>query len=239
MAKKKIFGWRTGKRKTDGSTEKPSTPLPVENQSAPEEWYKGIINLPLNKFIECLVDSNLSALTISGFPTPTQLHAAWSDIQQEYADAIGSSETKIYMKKWAELVRAQVKLACIEDMIELLHSVYYEPFAQRLDVELRVMLKLDYTQPEDYFKKLKSAHTRSRGLKIALDMMQIQFAAMQEKFKGTGKLPTREYFYSYLYTLSDYAKYEIKDTITVFEFCTRVNRYGKYCEDMEKLHNKK
>jgi len=208
------------------------------------QWYRSTMELPLTKFIDCIVDKNLSALTIAGYPNPEVLQAAWNDIQLEYADAIGTSEHKIYQKKLAEVTRAQIKLKIIEDMIELLGKIWYGPFAERLDFELKVKLDLDYTKPEEYNKKLKNAFTRSRGLKISLDLMQIQFKAIEEKFKGAdkngkkSKEPTREYFYSYLYTLSDYAKYEIKDTISTYEFCTRINRYSKYCDEMEKLYKK-
>jgi hypothetical protein len=40
-----------------------------------------------------------------------------------------------------------------------------------------------------------------------------------------------------LITISDHAKYEITDDITVFQFCERIRRYNSLIEKLQKQSN--
>ena len=172
------------------------------------------------------MDENLAALIISGLPTMEQLAAAWQNIAVEYADAMGTAEHKAYTAAIKDIARQKYKIKVIDDMVELLGVVYYQPFADRLNA-LSGSNFQNYEDRVKYMEELKRAHRRKSGLIIRLDLTEIRFAELIKKFTSNleGKKTTREYYQSWLINLSDFAKYPINDQITVFEFCTRINRY--------------
>src|SRR5690349_12261785 len=101
MGKNNMFRSLFGRKASTGSTDQPQQPLQPESPSA--TFYRSISNLPLYKYRDCLVNDNLAALIISGFPPESYLRLAWMDIRQEYADIMGDSEQKNYLKALKEV----------------------------------------------------------------------------------------------------------------------------------------
>jgi hypothetical protein len=116
-------------------------------------------------------------------------------------------------------------------------EVYYVEFANRLNKLLTTNFKFDHTKPVLYFNELTRCINRSKGIKIDLDLKLKQFEVIQiqRKEQGDGKKPTREYYQAILITLSDHAKYQIQDSITVYEFSERMRRFDAYCKQVEKM----
>jgi hypothetical protein len=197
--------------------------------------YQHITELPLRNFIDCSVNDNYHALVISGHPTEQELLFAWSNIQQEYADAMGNHEHRLYITLFKEVTILKITLQTIHCLIEILQEVYYEPYAAELNKLLRTDFKFDHTDQNKYNETLRRCFNRSKGLKIDLELKLIQYKAIEKKNQETGKKPTREYYQSILITLSDYAKYQLQDSITVYEFCDRLRRFNNYCEQVEKM----
>lgn len=198
------------------------------------KWYQHITELPLNRFIDCLVDGNIYALVITGKPTDEELMTAWGNIQTEYADAIGNHEYRLYVNLFKEVTLLSVNLQLIMTAIEILEDVYSKELTGKLNKLLSSNITLDPADPEKYKSSLKRFDMRSKGLKIDLDLKQIQLKAMEAKINKPGDKPTREYYHSVLITLSDHAKYQIPDSITVFEFCDRMKRFVNYCEQAQR-----
>lgn len=199
------------------------------------KWYQHITELPLRNYIDCAVDGNYHALVISGHPTEHELLIAWSNIQQEDADAAGDHEHRMYITLFKEVTLLKVTLQTIHYLIEILQEVYYEPYTVQLNALLRTSFKFDNTDNHKYHETLRRCFNRSKGLKIDLELKLIQFKAIEKKNQDTGRKPTREYFQSILITLSDHAKYPVQDTISVYEFRDRIRRFTKYCEQVEKM----
>lgn len=197
--------------------------------------YQNIHDLPLFKFKDCVVEQNLHVLVIEGTPTEDQLKEAWEQIASEYAAAVGDAEYKLYFNTYRELLQMAVDLSNAELLIDTLRKAFYQPLLDELNKLLGSSVKLDGLQKEAYYKQLDVLYKRSRGIKIKLDLKNMQFKAMEQKFgeRGSGK-PTREYFDSMLITLSDHAGYQLTDSISVFEYCERIKRYTKYVEQMQK-----
>jgi hypothetical protein len=191
----------------------------------------------LRRFIDCTVDGNLYALVISGHPTYEQLAAAWSIIQQEYADVMGDYEYQMYVFLFRDVKVLETTLFLIHWLVGQLKEVYYDEFANRLNALLFTNFKFDHTSPAQYFKELARCINRSKGLKIDLDLKikQLEVMQKQRQEQGEGKKPTREYYQAILITLSDHAKYPIQDSITVYEFGERMRRFDSYCKQMEKM----
>jgi hypothetical protein len=203
------------------------------------KWYRHITELPLNRFIDCLVDDNIYALVITGNPDQVELKAAWLDIQSEYADAIGNSEYRLFVNLMKEVIVLGTTLDQINVLVSLLEEYYHIEIHQRLNKLLNATIALDPTDPDKYKAGLKGAIMRSKSIKIKLDLKNIQLKDIQAKMEEPGKKPEREYFHSVLITLSDHAKYQIADNITVYEYCDRVKRFVKYCEQAIKQGGKR
>jgi hypothetical protein len=200
------------------------------------KWYQSISTLPLNRFIDVVVDGNIYALVIEGTPDVHHLHTAWADIQGEHADLIGDSESKLYLTLSKEIALLKITLTQIHGMIESLSNIFYQPHLDNLNLLLRTRYTLNPDKQEEYFKTLNSAVMRSKGIKIDLDLKLLQFKAIEEKNKSTGTKYTREYFHSVLIALSNHAKFHLTaDMITVYEFDTRLNDLVKYNKELEKL----
>jgi hypothetical protein len=190
--------------------------------------------LPLCKFIEIAVDQNLSALIISGFPSQIELQLAWAEIQQQYADVMGDAEHGMYKRLFADINLLAIKVQEVNSIVSILRGWYYAPLAERLNDLLNVSYEFNPYDNDAYQKLLTLCYNRGKAFKIDFDLKMIYFKSIQAKNSGNETTYTREYFQSVLITLSDHSKFPIQDSITVFEYCTRIKRFNDYCEQMKK-----
>jgi hypothetical protein len=181
-----------------------------------------------------VVDGNLTALTISGYPTQEQLESAWIEIAEQYAEMMGDAEHKMYIKLYKELVFLNIEYQQILSLIEVLTIVVYKPFEQKLNE----LLFTNFSFTTNREKDLDTCHRLSKSTLLKIDMKKAQLDGLKEKWEETtDKTPTREYFQSVLITLSDYAKYPVQETITTFEFCERVKRFTQFVEKQKAEKN--
>jgi hypothetical protein len=227
--------------KKQGNTNSATPSLLPTRESPSPELYRSITSLPLCKFIDVIVDKNLSALIISGYPSKEELESAWADIQTQYADAIGDQEHRLYLTLYKEVHILAITLEQIESLIRFLEQLapydipheQLEPLWKALNSLLFTSFKFNPDNKDEYLKLLKGCYNRSRSIKIDMDLKLANFKSIEEK-QGEGQGYTRELFQSILITISDFAKYEIWDTITVFVFCERLRRYNQYRAQIEK-----
>jgi len=233
MLKRTKKVWPFSKNQENTESVKHFTPISTVTRSS--EWYRSIYQIPLNKFIDVSVDGNLSSLIIRGFPSQIELALAWEEIKVEYADALGDSENKLFLSLNKEVAILTLTLKQIEVLINILSEIYYPEFVGELNKLLRINYDFNPDNVEDYRKKLKSCFNRSRSIKIEIDLKTIQLKALEEKHSSSKAPYTRKYFQSVLVTLSDHAKYQLPDSITVSEYCERLKRFNDYCEQMKSL----
>lgn len=220
----KKYRLRFTKKQENGSTAMPSTPTETTIQLC--KWYQSISELPLNKYIECVVDGNLSALIICGYPTKEQLESAWLEIAEQYADAMGDAEHRMYIKLYKELVMLNIEYQQILNLIDLLTLVRYQPLEQKLNE----LLFTNYSFTDNREKELETCFRLSKSVSLRIDLKKQQIDGLRDKGENRTKKPTREYYQSILITLSDHAKYPVFDTIPTFEFCERVKRFTLFVE---------
>jgi hypothetical protein len=232
MGKSKKFRSPFGKKDLTGSTDQPQPPLQPESPSA--TFYRSISNLPLFKYRDCVVNGNLSALIITGFPPESELRSAWLDIQQEYAEIIGDQEQRNYINALKEVALLNCTLQQISICIEWIgKSLVYLPHPEVQEIVTRLQNDLnsfldaafvfDYNDPDKYNENLIKAARRAKGIKLSLDVAQANLESLQGVHDKQEK-PTDAYFQNILITLSDAAGYYITDTITVLEFAQRIKR---------------
>jgi hypothetical protein len=231
--KKKSNMSQSGEKETSSSSQKPHQPSPNENQSV--KYYQSIQECPLSRYKDAKIRKNLSALIISGFPTEEQLAEAWLTIQQEYADAIGDQEYKMYLEAFKDVQLAncsfeQVNICttALDTCFKLDHShPGLEPMKQKwadnLNDVLQTTFEFNLSNKESYYKNLQRCINRSKGIKLDLDLKLARLESLKEKHEK-GKEADEAYFTGIIITLSDAAGYPLKDDITVFEFCERIKR---------------
>lgn len=204
---------------------------PTQSNISQNIYHKSLHDLPLNKFIDCIVDGNLSALTISGFPAEEDLKEAWANILLEYSDAIGTSEYKIFVQLYKGIQINKIVLEQLTVALNILQVTFDEFFAKEVNKILRTTCKFNWKDQTSYQAEVKKCFNRSKSLKIALDLKLMKFEAIEAKNKGGKEQKIdRQYFVSILVTLSDYAKYRIEESIKMSEYCERVKRFTEYCE---------
>lgn len=213
------------------------------------KYHTSLNDLPLNKFIDCIVDNNLSALIISHgeeLPSSEELSAAWDNILAEYAELTGTSEYRMFCELYKEVEILKITLTQISvlaargnaetgEMQGILRMTYDEYFADELNKLLKTKCRFNWNDQKSYHAELDKCVNRGKAFKIKYDLKKMQFEAIEKKNLGKkGERPTRQYFTSILVTLSDHAKYRIEETIKMPEYCERIRRFAEYCEVQKK-----
>lgn len=232
MQQKKKYRLPFMKSRANGNSATPSSPMPTDTPS--HRWYQSIVDLPLNRFIDCACNGNLSALIISGFPHREQLTMAWAEINEQYSEAMGDSTHKLYVTLFKEVTALTIDLRQISALIEMLHQVEYKPFEQRLNK----LLFTNFKFAENRTKELETCARLSKSIMVKIDLKTARLTAMQATNAEKEK-PKKEYFYSVLITLSDHAGFAIPDSIAVFEYCERVKRLSEYVEKQKRKQSKR
>ena len=196
--------------------------------------HEKICDLPLTKFIDCIVDGNLSSLTISGYPTEEQLVTAWGNILAEYSELIGTDEYRMYVQLYKEVNIIKITLSQITIAINIIRVIRDDYFVAEINKLLGTTCKFNWSDQGSYQAECNKCVNRSAALKIKLDLKNLQFEAIEKKNTGTGEKLERQYFTSILITLSDHVKYRIEDTIKMSEYCDRLKRFSDYCEQIKK-----
>lgn len=214
------------------------------------EYHQSITTLPLNKFIQVVVNDNLFAIVISGaYPSSEtemillkeELAIAWEKIRLEYIDAIGDQEHQFYVNTYKECALLAATYGQIQIAINALtlaneRGVYFEQFYVELNKTLRTSLPFSETDFVKNAELLKRANSRSKGIKLQLDLKQSQLDSLTPA--QSSKKPTEKYYQSILISLSDHAGFMITDNITTFEFCERLRRLNHYVNSLNKNHGK-
>lgn len=242
--KKRFAFTRKGKR--SASQMQPQPPLKdttLSNMSPDSNevnYSKSIYDLKLSSFENCLLNNNLSALTISGFPTIKQLSDSWQNILQEYSDALGNAEFNMYAKMFKEVEVMKLNYQMIEILISALRKIYSPKFCKELNEMLYVNFKFDINNTDSYFADLDNCQRRMGGLKMNLELKTIEFEEIKKSFDGDGnkKKIDKNYFTSMLIVLSRVNRYRITKDIFVNEYCEYYKQAANETEQMKKNESK-
>lgn len=215
----------------------PDASLSKLSQDTPR-FYKSIHELPLTNFEDCLINNNVAALIISGFPEPSELQGAWENILQEYTEAMGNTEYVMYMNKLREIEILKLNYQMIGILIAALRKNDSEYFKGELRAMLRVNFKFDTSNLETYLAELDKCERRMGGLKLNLDLRLMEFEEIKKRFDADGNKSKQKidknYFTTMLIILSKHNGYKITKDITTAEYCI----YFKNCSNEIELANK-
>ena len=225
----------------------PTTTPQSKTDTTLKNWYRDIYELPLRNFEECLLNKNLSALIISGFPAPEELSKSWESIVTEYSDSLGSTEYNLFGHLFKEVKLLEIDYACVQTCIGTLRKIYSAYFCSELNMLLHTNFKFsDFVDDKgnvfdvnSYYALIDKCERRSKAMKIRLDLKMIEFDAVKDKMSGKGKEIDKNYFTSILIILSKHNNYRITKDITVAEYCEYMKQFNLYCEQMNDQIKKK
>lgn len=178
--------------------------------------------------------NDLRALVIEGCPTDEELESAWDGIVGEYHATKGDVSVLRRLVIYKAQSLLTINLREVYECVLILRDPrqYHKKFHHKLNMLLECDLELDPTKIDAYMKTLGRYLKRSSSIKRAIQLKQIEYDAIKEG--AVGKKADEAYYDGMFITLSDYAKYRIDDSITVFEYCERCKRLNNFIKAQQK-----
>ena len=174
--------------------------------------------LPLNAFIDALVDSDYTGLVLSGKPTDAEIADAWEKIYDQYSQISGNSLFTSYMLKLQEYGRALVKMNILISSIEVLSLMYNADVVQALN-DVGFKCTFDQNDIEAYMADLDKLSKYAANVSVKLKHTSGQLE--EAKKQMSNKAATRADFVNSIAIVSKYMGFKIDPTCTaVAEFVT-------------------
>lgn len=191
------------------------------------ELYRSCSLLPLNIFIDAIIDDNLKGLIIKGTPTDEEISEAWEFIYCEYLEISKSARTEYLLQLQNDIRLLEDEELHVGMAIYLLHP-NMRPYCLGREGELIKILRyygynqtIDFNSP-DYDKVISVISSRIAMKKLRLDGKRKELKEYLDANK-TGK-PSRIQFDNILVRLSRFQGYHIRAAkITVSEYLTIFN----------------
>lgn len=187
----------------------------------------------MDQFQDCLVDRNYRTLIVGeGDADDAQLQEAWEDLQDQYTEALGNAEQKIFHKLLKETNIHSASLAELDACLEVLKCYYVRQFADKVNKLLGTnynfeIIRTDVTQYDRY---IAQAEMRKAGIEMKRDLARIRLEDLSKKLNAKkGEAPTRAYFGKMFNALEEHYQGTRADgTMTVARYCDRVQRLADY-----------
>lgn len=192
---------------------------------SPCSLYRFCSELPLDRFISCLVDKDLSSLIISGKPQEAELKQTWINIQEEYGELVKSDNIEFTNQLHSEVIVLQNRLFRISLCVEALQYVYSKDLIDELKEQ---HMPFDYNPdlPDKYYEDLRMTVERTRGLNLKLKLKQDELQEWYSRQETGHKETTREDFDNILATLTEANGFMVDESkITVKQYVRMYNRY--------------
>lgn len=200
------------------------------------ELYLTCSQLPLNIFIECLIDGNLTKLVIKGRADGDKLAIAWGTIYYEYISLNQSPESEYIHKLQTDISLLNDEIQNVETCLIYLSPEYINLCKGR-HIEIIDLLKYyGYRQTidinSDYSKVLIGIQNQLAPKKMRRDG---KVKELDEYIKAKAKdTITRSYFDNILIKLSRFQGYHVRaKDVTVTEYIMLLKDYIKSFERAE------
>jgi hypothetical protein len=184
-------------------------------------------DLPLNRFMAIVIDSDLLQLVKSGNPSLADLSEAWANIYAEYMDMNGDNEGVYLLRLQTQIELLKTDLIEIEGALYCLTMEYRDELVTILE-DRGVYIKLNPNDLEEYFEAIEVADASLAYQRLTLETLTNEYIGyILNREKQT---IDKSYF---LMTLRRIARFNhvavIKpESITVEEFVTLLRDYLEY-----------
>ena len=221
-----------------------SWPKPKPGSSAstqPAAWYQSCSQCPLDRFITCLVDSDLSALVISGNPSLGDLAEAWGNIYAEYLDLNNDNETIYLLQLQKEIgLLTEIKIE-VETAIQFLSMALLPNMEYMFREDLVKILRdrdfdypFDLANPQQYLQSLEAIDSRLSPFRLRLELNVKEY---KDYLKSKGdQTVDKTYFNKMLTRIARFRRLTVirATEITVYEFVMMVQDYLEYINSQQK-----
>lgn len=204
--------------------------------SRPTELYHSCSQLPLNIFIDCIIDGNLNGLVIRGSIDKEVLASAWLNIYYEYISINHSSETEYIHKLQVDVSLLNDEIQNVETCLLYLSPEYINLCNGRHEEVIDLLKYYGYRQTidinTDYSKVLIGIQNQLAPKKMRRDGKAKE---LDEYIKAKSKdKVTRSHFDSILIRLSRFQGYHVRaKDVTVVEYIMLLKDYIKSFERPE------
>lgn len=199
-------------------------------------YYTSCRELPLNKFIWCLVKGDVWYLMKPKKPRVSKkvLEPVWNEIFYEYMDMVKDplhTKMLILMK---EITRLDTHYVLVYETCRQLNLHYYKPLVESLQ-KLGYRYKYDPSDRKQYRKELDLTISQTKSYRVKSEQYRKD---LEEIRSDKGKKTEGADYVALLAELSKFQGYRIDpDVVTVAEFVAISNRYKKHVEMINKQHS--
>lgn len=200
--------------------------------------YRTLRELPLDRFITCICDDDLTALVKNADDfdrvKPEELILCWNDLFLDYIDLSQDSQTRYKITLKRDIAIFDARVAQIESSLTILGTPL---FVKRVADHVQGIkgfedIELDPADMDKYFADLQLIYNRSRELHIDSELKKIELEELlkSEELQASKK-SDRATFLNILSHIATYRKVAVIRTgeLTVEEFCAAFTEYLDYC----------
>lgn len=199
--------------------------------------YNDCGKLPLDRFIDCLVDNDLSQLIITGTATESELQTVWDKIYVQYCQLSQDGSYNEVFEILKEIDDLKAKITIANNSIKHLQLSFDQDLVNVLNsLALRCTVK-DGDKGEVLINKLNAVVARIKKWFPRLSKAEKDLNVLRET--NTGKID-RAYFDDVLEAMSEHKGYQIEASkITVSRFCRSLVKMNEQAqkENLKNLKN--
>lgn len=223
-----------------------SKKLKIRASIQPVELFRTCNHCPLDVFIKCLVDSDLTSLVKSGQPSIGDIVEAWTSIYYEYIDLNKDNEVAYILNLQKQISLLHQKIEEVSSIVKFLEMALEPQWTDIYRPELVEILKghglnyaFDLNIPDQYRQNLETISIELSSDKLNLEMLSKEYT----DYLATHEDSTikAEYFETMLIRLAHYKRVMIIRTndLTVKEFVLLVKDYQNYLKLKTKTNGNK
>ena len=122
--------------------------------------YRSFTEIPLENFITCFCDNDLTALIISGNPTQEELEEAWAPILESHGQKADDPEQKEVALHTRDYNRMITKCNAIQMLVKAIVFIPHKPWIEELKKLYGMPIELDPKNPGQFERGIKTILAR-------------------------------------------------------------------------------
>lgn len=197
--------------------------------------YDSCYKLPMNLYIDMVVDDNLNVLAIKGNPTIKELEEAQFKIISEFSELSNDGESQAMSEVINNFYYQRNLIVGYELSLKLVIAGKFEKSIEYLnDNGLKCLAP---ETEEEYQKLIHAIRMRIKNRIVKYKEAQNQYKALSS---GKGEKPTRKYFNKLLIMLSTCEAIKLQlnfNKLTAAEFSTYLNMFNEYQNHLKMRKN--
>lgn len=223
--------------KTDSNTGTSMQPQHSLTGISSLKLYRSIDTLPLERFITCICDKDLTALVISGNATGEELVSAWNDIYDQYVIAVNDKEQQYILRLTKEINCLEFDYKLIGLCVTRLEIEHSEEVLGILKKLVPTNLKFNPADIEQYKKDLSLIISKSKRMIVEIENKRGELGRLAPE---KGERVNRSEFDKMIVRASKYMQYKIdKKATTVSEFVQIIDEMRKEADSIDKINKTK